>query len=95
MALLTGQEYRHSLRDGRRVFLSGEEVADVTKHPAIKPMVDTMVQVLRDLAGGAAVMVPDQETLANAELRADIESTTASTRRVPKNACASSTSCAN
>jgi aromatic ring hydroxylase len=33
----------------------------------------TMVQVLRDLAGGAAVMVPDQKTLENAEIRADIE----------------------
>lgn len=45
MALLTGEEYRQTLRDGRRVFLSGEEVTDVTKHPAIKPMVDTMARV--------------------------------------------------
>jgi 4-hydroxyphenylacetate 3-monooxygenase len=45
MALLTGEEYRRSLRDGRRVFVSGEEVADVAQHPAIRPMVDTIARI--------------------------------------------------
>ncbi|MFL9924438.1 4-hydroxyphenylacetate 3-hydroxylase N-terminal domain-containing protein [Herbaspirillum lusitanum] len=42
MALLTGKQYRASLKDGRQVFVNGELVEDVTTHPAIKPMVDAM-----------------------------------------------------
>ena len=34
--LMTGQEYLASLRDGRRVYIGGEEVADVTEHPAFR-----------------------------------------------------------
>jgi 4-hydroxyphenylacetate 3-monooxygenase len=45
MALLTGAEYRETLRDGRQVFISGERVKDVTTHPASKPMVDTMAKM--------------------------------------------------
>lgn len=30
----TGQQYIDSLRDGRKVFLDGEEVPDITEHPA-------------------------------------------------------------
>ncbi|HEY3911517.1 MAG TPA: 4-hydroxyphenylacetate 3-hydroxylase N-terminal domain-containing protein [Stellaceae bacterium] len=37
----TGADYRHSLRDGRRVWVMGEgKVADVTTHPATRAMVD-------------------------------------------------------
>src|SRR5205807_5857511 len=32
--LLTGQEYLESIRDGRRVYVGSEVVADVTTHPA-------------------------------------------------------------
>jgi 4-hydroxyphenylacetate 3-monooxygenase len=32
----TGAEYLRALNDGRRVFLDGERVADVTKHPAFR-----------------------------------------------------------
>ena len=35
-AMLTGAEYLDSLRDGRRVFIDGERVADVTTHPAFR-----------------------------------------------------------
>ena len=31
---LTGERYIESLRDGREVWLDGERVEDVTKHPA-------------------------------------------------------------
>ena len=31
--LLTGEQYRESLRDGRSVILAGEEISDVTTHP--------------------------------------------------------------
>jgi 4-hydroxyphenylacetate 3-monooxygenase len=34
--LLTGAEYLETLRDGRRVWIDGEQVADVTTHPAFR-----------------------------------------------------------
>ena len=34
--LKTGSEHLESLRDGRRVFIGGEKVTDVTKHPAFR-----------------------------------------------------------
>ena len=36
----TGDEYRESLRDGREVWIDGEQVDDVPTHPAFKPIVD-------------------------------------------------------
>ena len=36
----TGEQYRDSIRDGREVYMNGERVADVTRHPAFKPLVD-------------------------------------------------------
>ena len=36
MSLRTGSEYLRSLNDGRHVFVDGERVADVTKHPAFR-----------------------------------------------------------
>ena len=35
MALLTAEEYKQSLRDGRTVYYRGELVNDVTTHPVI------------------------------------------------------------
>src|SRR6185295_16624730 len=34
--LLTGKEYLESIRDGRRVYVGGERVDDVTTHPAFR-----------------------------------------------------------
>src|SRR5712672_902235 len=34
--LLTGQDYLESIRDGRRVYVGGELVDDVTTHPAFR-----------------------------------------------------------
>jgi 4-hydroxyphenylacetate 3-monooxygenase len=34
--LFTGAEYLESLRDGRNVYLNGEKINDVTKHPAFR-----------------------------------------------------------
>lgn len=45
MALLNGQQYKESLKDGREVYVNGERVEDVTTHPAIRPMVDTMAKL--------------------------------------------------
>jgi 4-hydroxyphenylacetate 3-monooxygenase len=41
----TGQEYRDSLRDGREVHINGERVADVTRHPMFKPLVDIRARI--------------------------------------------------
>jgi 4-hydroxyphenylacetate 3-monooxygenase len=34
--LMTGKEYLESIRDGRRVYIGGELVEDVTTHPAFR-----------------------------------------------------------
>ncbi|GAB4341606.1 MAG: 4-hydroxyphenylacetate 3-hydroxylase family protein [Candidatus Abyssubacteria bacterium] len=44
MALRTAEEYRQSLRDGRRVFMLGEKVEDVTTHRILKVAVETVAQ---------------------------------------------------
>ncbi|MGE0240361.1 MAG: 4-hydroxyphenylacetate 3-hydroxylase family protein [Parvibaculaceae bacterium] len=36
----TGEQYREGLRDGRDVWIDGERVKDVTRHPALKPIID-------------------------------------------------------
>jgi 4-hydroxyphenylacetate 3-monooxygenase len=41
----TGDEYRESIRDGREVYIAGERVADVTTHPAFKPIVDARARI--------------------------------------------------
>ena len=41
----TGAQYRDSLRDGRRVWIDGERVADVTTHPAFRPLVDIRARI--------------------------------------------------
>ena len=45
----TGEEYRESLRDGRAVWIDGEQVQDVPTHPAFKPIVDARARIY-DLA---------------------------------------------
>ena len=45
MALMTAEQYRESLRDGRQVWVSGEKVEDVATHPALKPMVDAIARI--------------------------------------------------
>lgn len=41
----TGQEYRDSIRDGRRIWINGERVDDVTTHPQFKPLVDIRARI--------------------------------------------------
>ena len=48
--LMTGEQYRESLRDGREVFIDGERVGDVPNHPAFRPIVDVRARVY-DMAG--------------------------------------------
>ena len=44
MGIRTVEEYRQSLRDGRRVYIRGEKVEDVTRHPILGVSVDTVAQ---------------------------------------------------
>jgi len=41
----TGEQYRDGLRDGREVWIDGERVADVTRHPAFRPIVDVKARM--------------------------------------------------
>ena len=41
MALITAEEFKESLRDGRVVYINGEKVDDVTTHPQLKIAVET------------------------------------------------------
>jgi 4-hydroxyphenylacetate 3-monooxygenase len=43
--LRTGEQYRDSIRDGRRIWIDGERVKDVTEHPAFKPMIDVRSRI--------------------------------------------------
>ncbi len=42
MGIRTVEEYKQSLRDGRRVYISGERVEDITKHRVLGLTVDTI-----------------------------------------------------
>ena len=41
----SGDEYRESIRDGRRVWIDGEAVGDVPSHPAFRPIVDVRARI--------------------------------------------------
>ena len=43
--LRTGDQYRDSIRDDRQVWMNGERIADVTTHPAFKPIVDVRARI--------------------------------------------------
>jgi 4-hydroxyphenylacetate 3-monooxygenase len=47
--LRTGRDYIESLRDGREVWIDGEQVTDVATHPAFAPMVSVRARIY-DLA---------------------------------------------
>ena len=49
----TGDEYRAGLRDGREIWIDDERVADVTMHPAFKPIVHAKARMY-DLAHDCA-----------------------------------------
>ncbi len=44
VGIRTVEEYKASLRDGRRVYLRGEKVEDVTTHRILGVSVDTVAQ---------------------------------------------------
>src|ERR1700691_3973032 len=50
----TGAEYLHSLNDGRRVFLDGERVKDVSAHPAFRQAARSIANLF-DIAADPAL----------------------------------------
>ncbi|HEV8296367.1 MAG TPA: 4-hydroxyphenylacetate 3-hydroxylase N-terminal domain-containing protein [Acidimicrobiales bacterium] len=52
--MMTGAQYRESLRDGRRVFFNGVKVADVTEHARFVPAIDRISAGYDRLAAGGA-----------------------------------------
>ena len=43
--LRTGDQYRDSIRDDRKIWMNGERIKDVTTHPAFKPIVDVRARI--------------------------------------------------
>ena len=63
--LRTGKDYIESLRDGREVWIDGEQVTDVATHPAFAPMVSVRARIydLAHEAGTAGLLTyTDDET---------------------------------
>ncbi|MDQ3466885.1 MAG: 4-hydroxyphenylacetate 3-hydroxylase family protein, partial [Chloroflexota bacterium] len=61
----TGDEYRDSIRDGREVWIDGEQVTDVPSHPAFKPVVDVRARIYdmaHDPATRDVMTYQDEET---------------------------------
>jgi 4-hydroxyphenylacetate 3-monooxygenase len=52
-SLRTGTDYLESLNDGRQVFVNGEKVADVTKHPAFREAARSVARLF-DIAADPA-----------------------------------------
>ncbi len=41
----TGDQYLDSIRDNREVYINGERVKDVTRHPMLKPLIDIRARI--------------------------------------------------
>ncbi|MGW5640597.1 4-hydroxyphenylacetate 3-hydroxylase family protein [Streptomyces sp. NPDC003832] len=46
LGLLTGDRYREELADGRELYLDGKRIDDPAAHPAFRPAVDTLADLL-------------------------------------------------
>jgi len=58
--LLTGKEYLESIRDGRRVYIGSERLADVTAHPAFRNAAHSFAAIYdrKGAAENRAMMAP-------------------------------------
>ncbi len=45
MGIRTGEDYRHSLRDGRTVYVNGERLKDVTSYPPFQGIIETLASL--------------------------------------------------
>ena len=48
MAIKTGKQYIESLRDGRRLYIDGKVVSDVTAYPPLQGVIDTIASLCDD-----------------------------------------------
>ncbi|CAN5226851.1 hypothetical protein BH10PSE6_BH10PSE6_00960 [soil metagenome] len=48
MAIKTGKQYIDSLRDGRRLYIDGKVVSDVTAYPPLQGVSDTIASLYDD-----------------------------------------------
>jgi len=59
MPMMTGEQYKESLKDGRLTFLDGEQVTDPANHPLLKTAVDVAARVYDSFyAAGAEAFNP-------------------------------------
>ena len=61
----TGAQYKESLADGREVWIDGEQVKDVTTHPAFRPIVEARARIFdlaHESATAATMTYIDEET---------------------------------
>lgn len=73
--MMTGDDYRASLRDGRRIFYDGELVEDVTTHPRMQGSVDLIADGYDAYVeqGSDAFVEAYQAPRSSAELRSRLE----------------------
>ena len=59
----TGDQYKESIRDDREVYIDGERVKDVTRHPMFKPLIDIRARIydMQHDPKTRAIMTVDQE----------------------------------
>ncbi|MCB9943599.1 MAG: 4-hydroxyphenylacetate 3-hydroxylase family protein [Geminicoccaceae bacterium] len=63
-----GAQYRDSIRDGREVYMNGERVDDVTRHPMFRPLVDIRARIydMQHDPATRAIMTVEQDGEVNA-----------------------------
>ncbi|GAA0429307.1 4-hydroxyphenylacetate 3-monooxygenase, oxygenase component [Lentibacillus halophilus] len=71
MALMTGEEYKKSLNDGREVYIDGEQITNVAEHPSFKPIVDAKARMYDlnhkpELKDKMTTTLPDGEEICRA-----------------------------
>jgi len=67
----TGDQYKDSIRDDREVYIDGQRVKDITRHPMFKPLIDIRARIydMQHDPKTRAIMTADQdgETVAVAQ----------------------------
>ena len=80
-ALLTGEAYLQSLRDGRTVYIDGERVDDVTAHPAFRNSARSIARLYDELHD------PSSATRSSASTASGSRRTSSSCRATPRRSC--------
>ena len=59
----TGDQYKESIRDDRVVYIDGERIKDVTRHPMFKPLIDIRARIydMQHDPKTRAIMTVDQD----------------------------------